>query len=62
MAGKSRESFSDVLIEIERCRLGHQDSSEPPLSDVVDRPLAPMSAEGGFIRNITKSTSCYRVQ
>ena len=51
-----------LLTEITRCRLRHQDSSEPPLGDVVDRPLAPLPAESGFIRNITKSTSCYRVQ
>ena len=62
MAGKSRESFSDVLIEIARYRLGHQDSGEPPLGNAVDRPLAPLPAKSGFIRNITKPTSCYRVQ
>ena len=62
MAGKNCEPFSDVLIEITRCRLRHQASSEPPLGDVVDRPLAPLPAESGFIRNVTKSTGCYRVQ
>jgi len=61
MVGKSSESAAFlIMIGKLQPRTCWQDSGEPPIGGVVNRPLVPLSVEGGVIRDISESTSCYR--